>query len=188
MFYGLHSLPGRLHSLVYLASSGVNEKERGSRSDEKPLGEQRRRDAVPVPALIRRIHRGVYIVSSVYEARFKLFTLAFTFLSPLRPRSLRMPLAAPLRQLPSDPPPLTPGSTGFTRVKNWPRHPCLSPPPAGSFRAVSLNPRYPRADLLGNLSSCVDDIRDPTQLGSLMTSRDANTLTVAPRRSPGRSI
>lgn len=28
MFYGMHSLPGRLHSLVYLASSGVEEGER----------------------------------------------------------------------------------------------------------------------------------------------------------------
>lgn len=38
------------------------------------------------PSLIQRLlaRCSVYIVSSVYEARFKLFTLAFTFLTPLR--------------------------------------------------------------------------------------------------------
>jgi len=38
--------------------------------------------------------RSAYIVSSVYEARFKSFTLAFTLFTPLRLRSLGMPLAA----------------------------------------------------------------------------------------------
>lgn len=69
------------------------------------------------------------------------------------------------------PPPLTPGSTGLARVKNGvpqPFRPSPDPP------AVSLNPRYPCSDLLGNLSSDADDIRDPTQLGSLMTSRVAS--------------
>lgn len=55
------------------------------------------------PTLIQRVYSRsayrIYIVSSVYEARFKLFTLAFTFHTPLRLRSLRMPLAAFLRQL-----------------------------------------------------------------------------------------
>lgn len=43
----------------------------------------------------------------------------------------------------------------------------FSPFSGSSFRAnpapLSLNPRYPRADHLGNLSSCVDDIADPDE-------------------------
>lgn len=113
----------------------------------------------------RAVSRTAYIVSSVYETRFKPFTLAFTLLTPLRLRSLRMPLAAFLATTPRRPPP--------------PRHrdQRASPRVKGrillllllslflSFHAnpspLSLNPRYPRADHLGNLSSCVDDIADP---------------------------
>lgn len=77
------------------------------------------------PATVRRLSlryvsgpalsRTAYIVSSVYEARFKPFTLAFTLLTPLRLRSLRMPLAAFLATTSRRPPP--PGhrdQTGFT--------------------------------------------------------------------------
>lgn len=109
------------------------------------------------------LSRTAYIVSSVYEAHFKPFTLAFTLFTPLRLRSLRMPLAAFFATTSRRPPPL----------KHWDQR--ASPRVKGrifslplsflSFHSnpspLSLNPRYPRADHLGNLSSCVDDIADP---------------------------
>lgn len=112
----------------------------------------------------RVLSRTAYIVSSVYEARFKPFTLAFTLLTSLRLRSLRMSLATTSRR----PPPLRyRDQRASPRVKG--RNPSflsfLSPFPLPSFHTnpspLSLNPRYPRADHLGNLSSCVDDIADP---------------------------
>jgi len=109
---------------------------------------------------VSELSRTAYIVSSVYEARFKPFTLAFTLLMPLRLRSLRMPLAAFLATT--------------SRCRSSPRHRdqrasprvkgkilLLSPSLVSRKSPLSLNPRYPRADHLGNLSSCVDDIADP---------------------------
>lgn len=106
------------------------------------------------------LSRTAYIVSWVYEARFKSFMLAFTLLMFLHLRSLRMPLATFLATTPRRPPP--------------PRHrdQRASPRVKESFFSLflsfhtnptllSLNPRYPRADHLENLSSCVDDIADP---------------------------
>lgn len=94
-----------------------------------------------------------------------------------RLRSLRPYVLRPLRMPPRDILlRLTRGSTGSTtgRAKG-PGHLSTPHPPS---RNVSLNPRYPRVDLLGNLSSSVDDIRSPrTQLGSLMTSRVTRNKT-----------
>lgn len=108
--------------------------------------------------------RSAYIVSSVYEARFKSFTFAFTLLMPLRLRSLRMPLAAFLATTLD-----VLSSTDTAGINGLHPESALRPPPrrARSFRAnpapLSLNPRYSRADHLGNLSSCVDDISDPDE-------------------------
>lgn len=174
----MHSLPSRLHSLVYLREFRAPDEEGGrgtcgkakrtngswkgrgggtSEDPRRPAAVRRLLSAafqVPVPR-----SRTAHIVSSVYEARFKPFTLAFTL---SRLRSLRMPLAAFLATTPRRPPP--PRHAGdqraSPRVKG--RIPVLSssPVPRKSHRALSLNPRYPRADHLGNLSSRVDDIAD----------------------------
>lgn len=51
------------------------------------------------------LSRTAYIVSRVYEARFKSFILAFTLLMSLHLRSLRMPLATFLATTSRRPPP-----------------------------------------------------------------------------------
>lgn len=126
--------------------------------------------------------RSAYIVSTRFTRHV---------LSPLRSRlrSLRLYVydryRCPLRVSPSRdsstrrPPPLTPGSTRVSpEVKArvlllYLLIPYSLPFSCSANRpALSLNPRYPRADHLGNLSFCVDDISEIlTELGSLMTSR-----------------
>lgn len=115
--------------------------------------------------------RSAYIVSLVYEARFKPFTLAFTLLMLLRLRSLQNAprdayLATTLdvllrwrRDQRVSPVGLR---TGILFYFPYSPHTSLLP---SSF--LSLNPRYLQVDHLGNLSSWVNSIPDPDEAWKL---------------------
>lgn len=139
----MHSLPGRLHSLVYLREFRAPTKREVMVRAEKrkgqtdPRGAKRGQGSTSssdcLEALPRYISGPVlshtaYIVSSVYEGRFKPFTLAFTLLTPLRLRSLRMPLAAFLATTPRHPAPLR-----YQDQRASPRVKGRNPPPPLSF-------------------------------------------------------
>lgn len=172
----MHSLPSRLHSLVYLREFRAPDEEgrpgyvRKSEEDKRILEEGKGETSEDLrrPAVRRLLSATfqtplprpctVYIVSSVYETHFKPLRSRLRFLRlyvydrygcPSRPSSATTPR--------SPPPPRHREINGLhlgLRAK-------FSSPLPPSFRAnspaLSLNPRYPRADHLGNLSSCVDD-------------------------------
>lgn len=128
--------PRRRGELWYVRKSEkdkrIPEERRGAKDLRRPATVQRLFLATfQVPVLSRT----AYIVSSVYEARFKPFTLAFTLLTPLRLRSLRMPLAAFLATTPRRPAPLR-----YRDQRASPRVKGRNPPPLffPRFTRISL--------------------------------------------------
>lgn len=91
--------------------------------------------------------RSAYIVSSVYEAHFKAFTLAFTLLCLYVYDRF---VASFLATIPRRPPPLTPGISGLhPGLRTEPSFFLFPSPFHANPSSLSLNPRYPRADHLG---------------------------------------
>lgn len=169
----MHSLPGRLRSLVYLRSSGPRrrgdlwlpaEKWKG-RADSTPSFPSREENKggslYTIQRLSRHSSRAVHTLLARFtrhilrplRSRLRSYVFTFTIVTKA-PRGLL------LRDNSRHSPPLTPRSEDFTRGKD--RILLLfSSLFHANLSSLSLNPRYPRADHLGNLSFCVDDISDP---------------------------
>lgn len=177
----MHSLPGRLHSLVYLrefraptkrrtSTCGKAKRTNGSQKGRRGASEEPRR-----PATVQRLFSATFQVPCYRALHTLLARFTRHVLSPLRSRlrSLRLyvydrcPSRPSSRQLLDV---LLHWDTGINGLHLGLRaefsfslllsfHTNPSP--------LSLNPRYPRADHLGNLSSCVDDIaRSRPSLGA----------------------
>lgn len=175
----MHSLPGRLHSLVYLREfraptkrgAMVRVEKRKGQTDPGGAKGERASEDLRRPATVQRLFSATFQVPQYRALHTLLARFTRHVLSPLRSRlrSLRLyvydrygcPSRPSSRQLLDV---LLRRDTGINGL-----HPGLRAESSSSllfsFRAspstLSLNPRYPRADHLGNLSSCVDDIADP---------------------------
>lgn len=126
-----------------------------------PLFPSSEKDKGGSPAPVRTFFsRSAYIVSSVYEAHFKTFTLLCLYVydryrTPrgLLPRDNSSTFFSADTGISGLYPGLRTESSIF-----FPFSPSLF---HANLSSLSLNPRYPRADHLGNLSFYVDDISDP---------------------------
>jgi len=172
----MHSLPGRLYSLVYLRQFRAPTKRTAS-----TCGKAKRTNDFQEGRRGARVR--IYVVQRLFSATSQvpyyraLHTLLARFtrhvLSPLRSRlrSLRLyvydhygcPSRPYLRQLLDvllhwDDTRINGLHLGLRAESSFSLLPSSS---HANPSRLSLNPRYPRADHLGNLSSCVDDIADP---------------------------
>lgn len=175
----MHSLPGRLHSLVYLREFRAPTKRKsystcGKAKRINGFQRGRRRGQVKI-CVVQRLSGGSPSATFQVPRYRALHTLLARFtrhvLSPLRSRlrSLRLyvydrygcPSRPSSRQLLDV---LLRGDTEINGLHPRVKGRILLLSSLLSFHAnlspLSLNPRYPRADHLGNLSSCVDDIAD----------------------------